>query len=105
MTLNPQPVVASTTVQRLLIMLPDASPDVLALMLEDARSALLDATNLDALPDSTEPLLRKMVLVAYNRQGAEGLSGTGASGVSDSFIDGWPADIQTAIYSLRKVKR
>ena len=93
------------SIAKLLVMLPDASPAALALMLADATAELLSLTHLTVLPVTAEPLLRKMVIVAYNRQGAEGLSGTGASGASDSFIDGYGDDIKRAIYALRKVQK
>jgi len=45
-----------------------------------------------------------MVLVKWNRLGAEGLGSESFSGVSNNYIDGYPANITAALNNYRKMK-
>lgn len=53
---------------------------------------------------SLELLAERIAIIKLNRLGTEGLSAQGFSGVSESFIDGYPADIQAALNRKRKIK-
>jgi hypothetical protein len=56
------------------------------------------------LDKELEHAARKMAVVKLNRVGTEGLAATGFSGVSESYIDGYPADIMAILNRKRKVK-
>lgn len=47
---------------------------------------------------------QKMAIVRLNRLNTEGLTSLNHSGVAESFIDGYPADIQAILKAKRKVK-
>ena len=44
-----------------------------------------------------------MALVMVNRSGSEGLASQGFSGVSESYLDGYPAEVQAALRRYRKL--
>lgn len=53
---------------------------------------------------SLELLAEKIAVIKLNRLGTEGLTAQGYSGVSESYIDGYPADILAALNRKRKLK-
>jgi hypothetical protein len=53
---------------------------------------------------SLELLAQRIAIIKLNRLGTEGLASQGFSGISESFIDGYPADIQAALNRKRKIK-
>lgn len=46
----------------------------------------------------------KIAVVKLNRSGTEGLASQSYSGVSESYIDGYPEDIQMILRGKRKIK-
>lgn len=46
----------------------------------------------------------KIAVIKLNRLGTEGLTAQSFSGISESFIDGYPADIIAALNRKRKIK-
>ena len=46
----------------------------------------------------------RIAVIKLNRMNTEGLASQGYSGVSESYIDGYPADIQAILNSKRKVR-
>jgi hypothetical protein len=46
----------------------------------------------------------KIAVIKLNRTNTEGLAGQGYSGVSESYIDGYPQDIQMILRGKRKLK-
>ena len=51
-----------------------------------------------------ELIALKIAILKLNRLNTEGLSAQSFSGVSESFIDGYPADILKVLNSKRKIK-
>lgn len=47
---------------------------------------------------------QSIAVIKLNRMGTEGLSAQSFSGVSESYIDGYPAEIQTLLKGKRKLK-
>jgi hypothetical protein len=89
---------------RLALVIPNATQDVLELVLADATQTFYAQTNRESVPDSAEPLVRKLATLIYNRIGSEGLASESYSGVSQSFIDGFPADVKKELTSYRVVR-
>lgn len=56
------------------------------------------------VPAGTDDIIIQMVLVKWNRLGAEGLGSESFSGVSNNYIDGYPANITAALNNYRKMK-
>lgn len=53
---------------------------------------------------SLELIALKIAVVKLNRLNTEGLASQAYSGISESYIDGYPADIQAALNRKRKIK-
>ena len=51
-----------------------------------------------------EVMAQRIAIIKLNRINTEGLSSQSFSGVSESYIDGYPADIQAVLNRKRKVK-
>ena len=56
------------------------------------------------LDASLELLAQKIAVIKLNRLGTEGLASQGYSGVNESYIDGYPADIVAMLNRKRKIK-
>ena len=51
-----------------------------------------------------ELIAEKIAIIKLNRLNTEGLTAQSYSGVSESYIDGYPAEIQAALNRKRKVR-
>ena len=70
---------------------------------------------IDMVNDELEELLRhsdvkdtlkiKMVVFKYNRRGTEALSAYNYSGVAETFVEGYPEDIQASLRELKRKSR
>lgn len=49
-------------------------------------------------------IIARIAVIHLQRTGTEGLASQSFSGVSESFIDGYPADIQAILNMKRKIK-
>lgn len=47
---------------------------------------------------------QQIAIIKLNRMGSEGLSSQGYSGVSENYIDGYPAEIKAILNRKRKMK-
>lgn len=51
-----------------------------------------------------EAIAQKIAIIKLNRLNTEGLASQGYSGVSESYIDGYPAEILAVLNRKRKIK-
>lgn len=51
-----------------------------------------------------ELMAEKIALIKLNRLGTEGLTGQSYSGVSENYVEGYPADILAVLNRKRKIK-
>lgn len=51
-----------------------------------------------------EIVVQKIAVIKLNRINTEGLTSQSFSGVSESYVDGYPADIQAILDRKRKIK-
>ena len=51
-----------------------------------------------------EIIAEKIAIIKLNRMNTEGLASQSYSGVSESYIDGYPAEIQSVLDRKRKIK-
>lgn len=51
-----------------------------------------------------EYIAQRITVIKLNRIGAEGIASQSYSGVSESYLDGYPADIQAVLNRKRKLK-
>lgn len=94
-------------VNEIKIMLGDAasrfSDDMIALCYRQSLAEVEDYCNREA--DATlEMLADRIAVIKLNRLNSEGLASQGYSGVSESYINGYPADIQALLDRKRKIK-
>ena len=81
----------------------DSEDELLTLMLEDAVQDVLTWTNRIELPAALESVIRQVVVIRYNKQGAEGQSSHSEGGISRSFED-LPKGLQQSILQKRLVR-
>ncbi|WP_082673041.1 head-tail connector protein [Paenibacillus senegalimassiliensis] len=81
----------------------DAEDSLLTLMLEDAEQDVLTWTNRTEVPTSLESVVRQVVVIRYNKQGAEGQTSHSEGGISRSFED-LPKGLQQSILQKRLVR-
>lgn len=83
----------------------DTSQDeLLVSILEDVEADMLAFTNRSELLPSMKSLQIKIAIIEYNKQGSEGMSSQSQGGISQSWIDGLPSDVQGALISFRRLK-
>lgn len=56
------------------------------------------------LDSSLELIAERIAVIKLNRIGSEGLISLGLGGVSESYIDGYPADILATMNAKRRIK-
>ena len=56
------------------------------------------------LDTTLELVAEKIAVIKLNRINTEGLASQSYSGVSESYIDGYPADIRAVLNSKRRIK-
>jgi len=53
---------------------------------------------------SLELVAEQIAVIKLNRMGTEGLTSQSFSGVSENYIDGYPAEVQAVLNRKRKIK-
>lgn len=97
----------ATKLQRLQIRLGAAATGKDALLeelLTGAEDNLKLVTHRTTLPAQADTLIVKIAVIDFNRVGTEGQQSQSFSGVSDTWIDGYPDDIKRGIRSLYRVR-
>ena len=94
-------------IEEIRILLGDAAANFtdaqIGLALKIAIAEVEDYCNREA--DATlELLAEKIAVIKLNRINTEGLTSQSYSGVSESYIDGYPAEILTVLNRKRKIK-
>ena len=75
----------------------------ISLALKMSLAEVEDYCNREA--DATlELLAEKIAVIKLNRMNTEGLASQSYSGISESYIDGYPADILAVLNRKRKIK-
>ena len=88
--------------EKLALLYPSISSSIIALILEQAQSFILDYCNLENIPSALNSVLLEMCKQDLNRLSAEGFNSESAGGSSISYS----TDYTDAIYKrLKKHKR
>ena len=74
------------------------------LFIEDTTKEVKIYCNREDIDTELESVIRRIVIIKLNRMNSEGLSSQAYSGVSESFIDGYPQDIIAILNRKRKLK-
>lgn len=78
--------------------------DLINLFIDDTTKEVKIYCNREDIDVELESIIRKIVIIKLNRMNSEGLSSQSFSGVSESFIDGYPQDIIAVLNRKRKLK-
>lgn len=93
-------------VDEIKVMLGDAAGNYtdaqIGLALKMAIAEVEDYCRRD-LDSSLELIVERIAVIKLNRMGTEGLVGLGLGGVSESYIDGYPADILATMNAKRRI--
>ena len=96
-----------TPLERLKILLRERasnySDEYLSLLLEESTQEAKGYCRRDDIPDPLGSAVVNMALVKLNRYGAEGGASQGFSGVSESYLDGYPEEIRSVLRRYRKL--
>lgn len=79
------------------------SDDLIALIIDDVKSEVSSYCNRE-LDSELEKCVERLVVIRLNRINSEGLASQSYSGTSESYIDGYPADILAVLNKKRKIK-
>ena len=79
------------------------SDALIGLMLKQALAEVEAYCN-RSLDAELEMIAERIAIIKLNRLNTEGLSSQSYSGVSESYVDGYPADIMAVLKRKRKVK-
>lgn len=78
--------------------------DLINLFIDDTTKEIKIYCNREDIDTELESVIRRIVIIKLNRINSEGLSSQSFSGVSESFIDGYPQDIIAVLNRKRKLK-
>lgn len=73
-------------------------------LLLGAEENLKLTTKRQTLPVEADTLIIKIAVIDFNRIGTEGQQSQSFSGISESWVDGYPADIQADIRRLFRAR-
>jgi hypothetical protein len=95
-------------IEELKIMLGDAASNYtdeqIGLMAKHAIAEVQAYCNRDSLDIELEIVAQRIALIKLNRMNTEGLASQSMSGVSENYIDGYPADILAILNRKRRIK-
>jgi hypothetical protein len=94
-------------IEEIKILLGDAAANFtdaqIALALKNSIAEVEEYCNREA-DAALELIAEKIAVIKLNRTNTEGLASQSYSGVSESYIDGYPAEILTVLNRKRKIK-
>ena len=93
-----------TILEKLQILIPDATQNVLMILLEDTEQEFKAYCNRETIPENANSVLIQMVQCSYNRLGSEGLNSASFSNVNESYMNNYPDNIVQQLNAFRKVK-
>lgn len=90
-------------VKRRSIAAKNQSDDLLNDFIEETQEEVKALIHREDIPLSLEGTIADIIVIKCNRLGTEGISSESFSGVSTSYIDGFPKDILKKLRSCRKL--
>lgn len=83
----------------------ESKDNLLTVLLSSAEDTVLDLIGREVLPARLMSIKVELALIAYNEQGAEGENSRSEGGISRSFVDGLPKEMQERLKNYpRKVR-
>jgi len=90
---------------KILLGLSDDSQDALLnILMEDAISEALVYSDMDVYDKKLDNVVSRMIVIKYNSQGQDGILSQNYSGASESYTNGYPADILEILGGYRKAR-
>ena len=77
--------------------------DQINLSIKQAKAEVKSYCNRD-IDEGLEAIVSRIAVIKLNRLNTEGLASQSYSGVSESYVDGYPADIMAVLNRKRKIK-
>ncbi len=94
-------------IQEIRLLLGDAATNYsdaqIGLALKMAIAEVEDYTHRE-LDYSLQLIAERIAIIKLNRMGTEGLSSMSVSGINESYIDGYPADILATLNAKRRIR-
>ncbi|HAT4106027.1 phage head-tail connector protein [Clostridium perfringens] len=90
-------------VKRRSIAAKNQSDDLLNDLIGETQEEIKEYIHREDIPISLEGSLVELVVIKCNRLGTEGINSESFSGVSTSYLDGFPKDITKKLRSCRKL--
>lgn len=81
----------------------DISDDLIRLFIEQTKSEVESYCN-RPLDDQLKLVCEEIILIKINRYNTEGLSSQSVNGITESYIEGYPAHIKSILDSKRRLK-
>ena len=78
--------------------------DILTMLIEDAKIEAVDYCNLSIYDMKLDSTIVKMSIQNYNKSINQGIASESFSGVSESYVNGYSADIIVMLNKNRKVR-
>ena len=79
------------------------SDDLIGLALKMSIAEVEDYTHRE-LDYSLQLIAERIAIIKLNRMGTEGLNGMSVNGLSENYINGYPADILATLNAKRRVR-
>lgn len=79
------------------------SDELLNDLIDETQEEIKEFTHREDIPPSLEGSLIELVVIKCNRLGTEGISSESFSGVSTSYLNGFPKDIEKKLRKCRKL--
>lgn len=77
---------------------------LLELLVEETKQEIKEYCNREELDDVLNSLVQRIVIIKLNRMNTEGVAGQSFSGVSETYVNGYPEDIMCVLRKKRKLK-
>ena len=81
------------------------SKELIADLAQETQEELKEYLNRDDIPKGLEGTLIELIVIKCNKLGTEGINSESFSGVSTSYIDGFPKDIIKKLNRYRKLPK
>ena len=95
-------------IEEIKILLGDSAANyndsLLGLIAKQTIAEVLAYTNREALDYELENVVVRLAVIRVNKLNADGLAAQSYSGVSESYINGYPDDIRAILNRKRKIK-
>ena len=91
-------------VDRLKARISGASTSTLEEIAEGCMDEFRAACCRDDVPEAAATLIVQMAQIRYNQLGDEGLASQSYSGMSETYLDDWPASVRRGLERFRRLK-